>query len=111
MGPHELDNEAMIVAKIEEIRADIDMMRQGGSASALATLTNSEIRLLEQLREVRAALAVAEPVDPTAEMTDDEIVDGICEAIPDFPDEAIAKLEAAIHTRRTGRRLRVVEGG
>ena len=108
------DGEDTLVAKIAEVRADIEDLRNRDSDKAwsvIATMTNTETRLLKELRELRAARANAEPINPAADLTDEELIEGICEDVAKWPDAAVDRLAQAIEQRRTGRILRVVEGG
>jgi len=111
MEPHELSDEEMLLAKIEELRRDREQLSGGDTwrhASAVATMHNSEIKLLKELRQLRAEkVEVIE--NPCEQMTDAEIIDDICRMIRDFPDDALEKLDLAMAQRRTGRLRSLVE--
>lgn len=108
--PHELPPEAQLVAKIEEVRKErARLTKLPNTATSVGQSHKLEAELLKELRDVRSHTATT-PVNPAADLSDHDLITGICEAIAGWPDEALDRLESALLLRRTGRpQLKVVE--
>jgi hypothetical protein len=112
-APHKLKEEQQLILKIEEVRAERDRLlglSNAGTATAIGQTHRLETELLRELREVRAVRPTV-PANPAAELSDEDLIKGICDAIVSLSDVAMDQIERAVALRRTGRpTLRVVDG-
>lgn len=94
------------ILELEDFLAS-DNGKRNGAAYVAATRLAANLRgELEAIRNPKGA----EPENPAADLSDHDLVTGICEAVAGWPDEALDRLESALLLRRTGRpQLKVVE--
>jgi hypothetical protein len=97
--PHELIGEEAIIAKIEEVRKDIQKARRDSSHTAVGNLARLEFDLLKRLDEIREDKGAA-PVDPAA------MAEALVGAVPELDDVTFARLAEAVDLRRGTRQAR-----
>lgn len=98
----ELDDTGAVEQKIAEVRKDRTKAARDQSWTAVGTLHRLEADLLKRLAELR----VPQPT-PEEELSPDELVEVLLDAIPGLPDQVLDRLADAVASRR-GTRLRVV---
>lgn len=103
-----LPQDEYLETKIHELEEFLtsDNGKRNGAAYVAATRLAANLRAeLEAIRNPKGA----EPENPAADLSDHDLITGICESIAGWPDEALDRLESALLLRRTGRpQLKVV---
>ncbi len=95
--------------QLDELDADIEEARGAGSWQAVASLRRQALLTRDSLDTTLASTAPA--MDPTVDLSDEQIVEELCALVPVLPELALERIEAVIRAHRSGKPALSLVGG